>query len=160
MSDALDIDWEEFSEAKILQKIHGYKKALTKGAVTITDLCQRNTKKPSPRTVNAIEYELDAYTRRSDIVGSAYSHLMTVATNDEDKEKYEKGFDDNNNLKTGIRILALEAMEKEVKEAPATAAPYVPGAPGEFKKTNEGLKPTTLSHEAVSYTHLTLPTKA
>ena len=43
MTDALTIDWEEFDEAKILQKINGYKKALTKGAITITDLCQRNT---------------------------------------------------------------------------------------------------------------------
>ena len=146
MSDS-DIDWEEFDEAKILQKIHGYKTALTKGAVAITDLCQRNTKKPSARTVDAIDYEYKAYCKRSDIVGSAYSHLMTIAKTDKDREKYEKGFNDNNNLKSGIRILALDAMEVENPAAPPAAAPYVPGHPADFKKTNEGLKPTTLSHE-------------
>lgn len=148
MTSVEDIDWSEFQEAEILSKIGGYKSAMTKGSKNITTLSTRNTAKPSAHTVAEINRELQAYLKRAEIVQSAYAHLLSEATTDADKKKYEKGLDDNDTVKNAIRDLALDAMEAEKAPPAAAQAPTNPdGSVKDFKKTNEGLKPTTLSHE-------------
>ena len=62
------------------------------------------------------------------------------------RETYENGLEENNALKETVRNMALDAMETEPPAPVPTQAPLNP-AGQDFKKTNEGLKPTTLSHE-------------
>ena len=148
MTSTEDIDWSDFDEPEIISKIGGFKSAMTKGSKNITSLSTRNTARPSAHTVAEISRELQAYLRRAEIVQTAYAHLLSEAKSDADKKKYEKGLDDNDSVKNAIRDLALDAMEAEKAPPPSAHVPTNPdGSVRDFKKTNEGLKPTTLSHE-------------
>ena len=120
MASGEDIDWSEFSENEILKKIGGYKSAMTKGSKNITALATRNVAKPSEHTVAEINRDLQAYLLRAEIVQSAYAYLMSEAQNEADQRKYEKGLDDNDQVKSALRDLALDAMEaKPAPPAPA-----------------------------------------